>query len=299
MTAAATSPLNAAPACNAGEQSEDGGKVLDVAELQTVLSQALSRYDVTGVIEASDRLKVFSGRHRSLNREVLIKVVQVAELEANASVLANFRADMRAMARVSHPSLLAVHDAGEAGDGIIYSIVEKETGTRLSDMLAQNGAFGWKTAAKTLLTVAQALACAHEHGLWHKGLKAEFIWLSAGDELKVSGMCGSTRRYLEGKGDPEKNRDELAEGVMRDMAALGELWLQMLRPGTGPAHGDVTVLKTLTLPAGYEELLQRLLTQGYSSMQAAVQDLQLLLANTQDRPRKTTLRERLRAVGLF
>lgn len=297
MTTAATSPLNAAQACNAGEQSDGGGKVLGLAELQGVLGLTLTRYDVTGVIEAGDRLKVFSGRHKTLNREVLIKVVQIAELGANASVLANFRTDMRAMARISHPALLAVHDAGEAGDGIIYSIVEKETGTRLSDMLAQNGALSWKTAAKTLLAVAQALACAHEHGLWHKGLKAEFIWLSAGDELKVSGMCGSARRYLEGKGNPERSHDELAEGVMCDMVALGKLWIEMLKPGS--ANGDVSVLDDLTLPAAYGGPLQRLLSQDYASMQEVVQDLQQMLANNQDRPRKTSLRERLRAVGLF
>lgn len=219
----------------------------------------------------------------------------MAELPAKGSDLACFMADVRAMAGVSHPSLVAVHDAGVIEPGIAYSIVEKETGERLAEVLSVQGAFGARKAADTILKIAQALAYAHERGLWHKGLSADYVWLSPSGDLKVGGMCGSTRRYLTPACLAAQAELSHSSGVMRDAEALGNLWLQMLEPEDRDVCGD-------SLPPLHKTLISQLRSGTCSSLNPVIEALTQWLDEpvlTAPRKRKKSLSKMLRNVRLF
>src|SRR5690349_25056959 len=104
-----------------------------------------------------------------LGRTVAVKVLR-ADLTADTSFDARFRAEARTLATVHHPGVVEVYDYGEVdGTGDAYLVMAYVPGEPLSHRIAAAG--GRLSAPETMSVVAQtgrALSAAHDAGVVHR-----------------------------------------------------------------------------------------------------------------------------------
>ena len=126
--------------------------------------------------------EVYRARDTRLAREVAVKVLP-GSVANEPGALTRFRAEARAVAGLSHPNILALHDVGEAG-GIHYAITELLEGETLRT-LASRGPVPVRRALEIAQQVARGLAAAHEKGVVHRDIKPENIFLTRGGHAKI------------------------------------------------------------------------------------------------------------------
>jgi serine/threonine protein kinase len=114
--------------------------------------------------------QVYAGRDSVLGRPVALKLLH-PRLTSDAKILARFRSEAEAMARLNHPHVLTVHDF--VGDRNEWAIVMEliEGGETLESVLAREGRLAPARAAALLRDVADGLAHAHAHGIVHRDIK--------------------------------------------------------------------------------------------------------------------------------
>jgi TolB-like protein/Tfp pilus assembly protein PilF len=126
--------------------------------------------------------EVYRARDLRLGREVAVKVLP-EHLSADADALARFEREARAIAALSHPNLLAIHDFGADG-GVSFAVTELLHGQTLRAALA-SGALPWRKAAGVGAALAEGLAAAHSRGIVHRDLKPDNIFLTSEGRIKI------------------------------------------------------------------------------------------------------------------
>ena len=94
----------------------------------------LGTYEIVSPIGAGGMGEVYKARDTRLNRFVAIKVLP-ASLAGDADALARFEREAQAVAALSHPNILAIHDFGEQGN-TAFAVTELLEGETLREMLA-------------------------------------------------------------------------------------------------------------------------------------------------------------------
>ena len=119
---------------------------------------------------------VFRARQISLDREVAVKMILRGRL-ASESDLQRFLAEASATARLEHPNIVPVYEAGDIEGRPFFSmqLVEGET---LADRVAA-GPMPQREAAQVVAAIARAIGVAHRQGILHRDLKPSNILLSA------------------------------------------------------------------------------------------------------------------------
>lgn len=115
---------------------------------------------------------VYKARQRSLGRIIALKLIRKG-LDARSSDLARFQSETRAIARLSHPNLVPLLEAGEFG-GQPYLCMPFIEGETLSQRLLR-GPLKPRESVQLLIQVAKAVAHAHKNGLVHRDLKPSNI----------------------------------------------------------------------------------------------------------------------------
>jgi len=130
----------------------------------------------------------YKARQKSLNREVAIKVLppMAAEDDGSMHFAERFKAEAQAMARLNHPGIVAVHDAGETPGGLLYFVMEMVQGTDVSRMIASSGRLPPEHAYAITAHVCDALAYAHGNGLIHRDIKPANIMVDTQGRVKVA-----------------------------------------------------------------------------------------------------------------
>ncbi len=111
----------------------------------------LGRYEVLGPLGAGGMGEVYRARDSELERDVAIKVLPEA-VSQNPDRLARFEREAKAVARLSHPNILDIHDYGREGS-ITYSVTEFLEGETLRKRL-EGGALGWRKATEIGAAIA-------------------------------------------------------------------------------------------------------------------------------------------------
>src|SRR5437773_12328784 len=101
--------------------------------------------------------EVYRARDAKLSRDVAIKVLP-SEVNGRPDALARFEREAKAVAALSHPNILAIHDFGVDG-GIAYAVTELLDGQTLRDALA-HGALPIRRAIDYATQIARGLAAA-------------------------------------------------------------------------------------------------------------------------------------------
>jgi Tol biopolymer transport system component len=142
----------------------------------------LGAYEIVAPLGAGGMGEVYRARDSRLGRDVAIKVVR-SEAVRDAETGKRFEREARAVATLSHPNILAIHDVGSE-NGQLYAVMELLEGETLRERL-ERGALPWRKAVEVAAAVADGLAAAHGKGIVHRDLKPANVFLTADGRVKV------------------------------------------------------------------------------------------------------------------
>jgi serine/threonine protein kinase/Flp pilus assembly protein TadD len=142
----------------------------------------LGPYEIEGPIGTGGMGEVYQARDTRLERDVAIKVLP-EQLAQDPQALARFHREVRAIAALSHPNIVAIHDLG-TDHFVTYAVMELLRGQTLGDTL-KLGAISWRQAAGIATAIADGLAAAHAKGIVHRDIKPQNVFLTEDGGVKV------------------------------------------------------------------------------------------------------------------
>ncbi len=143
----------------------------------------LGPYEIIAPLGAGGMGEVYRARDTRLGRDVAIKVLP-ERLASDRDAEARFERESKAVAALSHPNILAIHDVGATAEGIAYAVTELLEGSTLRDRL-EGGALPFRKCVEYGVQIADGLAAAHERGIVHRDLKPENVFVSPEGRVKI------------------------------------------------------------------------------------------------------------------
>src|SRR5262249_24799383 len=128
------------------------------------VSTRLGPYEIVAPLGAGGMGEVYRARDTRLGREVAIKGLP-EPFATNPDRQGRFEREARAVAALSHPNILAIHDYGTQGN-VTYAVMELLEGETLRTRLAK-GPLPWREAVEFGAATADGLAAAHAKGIIH------------------------------------------------------------------------------------------------------------------------------------
>jgi serine/threonine protein kinase len=185
---------------------------------------------------------VYKARQPSLDRFVALKILPAGAAES-PGFAERFTREARALARLTHARIVAVHDFGEAG-GLHYLVMEFVDGLNLRQV-QQSGRLSPQQALTIVPQVCEALQFAHDRGIVHRDIKPENILLARDGQIKITdfgiakmvGMTPETTAALTGASDvvgtphymaPEQIEKPNDVDHRADIYSLGVVFYEML-----------------------------------------------------------------------
>ncbi len=150
------------------------------------IQHMLPQYEVKAFVARGGMGAVYRGVHRALEREVAIKIMPPNIEHDELQFAERFKAEAKAMARLEHPSIVAVHDAGETPDGLLYFVMEFVRGTDVQEIIAKEGKVEPGRALEITCAVLDALVFAHESGIIHRDIKPSNVMFDTKGRVKVA-----------------------------------------------------------------------------------------------------------------
>ncbi len=206
-----------------------------------------SQYRICREIGRGGMATVYLADDLRHDRQVAIKVLY---MELSRAIGAErFSQEIRTVARLQHPQILALFDSGEA-EGALYFVMPFVDGESLRDRITREGALTLADAVGILTQIGNALDYAHAEGVVHRDVKPENILLAKGHAfladfgiararasdthttLTSVGMALGTPRYM----SPEQVSADSNITGRSDLYALGCVAYEMLA-GTPPFSG--------------------------------------------------------------
>ena len=126
--------------------------------------------------------EVYRARDTRLGRDVALKVLP-GDLAADPDRRRRFELEARAVAALSHPHIVALHDVGEH-DGAPFLVSELLEGETLAALLRE-GALPVGKAVEFGVQIAKGLAAAHARSIVHRDLKPANVFITTGDHVKI------------------------------------------------------------------------------------------------------------------
>jgi eukaryotic-like serine/threonine-protein kinase len=221
----------------------------------TVLGTLLGgRYRLDAQIGRGGMSTVYRAFDTVLERAVAIKLMH-REIASDSDQLERFRREARSVARLNHPHIVTVIDAGEEaaedGGSTPYIVLEFVEGETLKDLIRREGALDIPQAIAYAIEIARALGAAHERMIVHRDVKPQNVLI--GEEggakitdfgiartlteegLTVPGRVLGTTDYV----SPEQALGQPVTG-QSDLYSLGVVLYEMLT-GRVPFSGETPV----------------------------------------------------------
>jgi TolB-like protein/Flp pilus assembly protein TadD len=142
----------------------------------------LGPYEIVGQLGAGGMGEVYRARDSKLDRDVAVKVLPESVAE-DPDTLARFEREAKAVAALSHPNILAIHDFGRH-DGIAYAVMELLHGESLRGKL-DTAPVSQRQAIDYALQIAKGLSAAHEQGIVHRDLKPDNVFVTKDGHVKI------------------------------------------------------------------------------------------------------------------
>jgi serine/threonine-protein kinase len=202
------------------------------------------RYEVGELIGVGGMGRIHRGLQRSLDRAVAIKFIH-PHLMTSPMAVSRFLMEARAASRLSHPNVVNVFDFGRTDPdegGELYLVMELLSGSNLAKIMEREAPLALDRIANILRQTLLALSEAHRHGITHRDVKPENIFLerhygevdhvkvidfgiaSMGEQhISTSGQILGTPAYMA----PEQVLGEPV-GPFTDVYAVGVILFELL-----------------------------------------------------------------------
>jgi eukaryotic-like serine/threonine-protein kinase len=159
----------------------------------------LGSYEILAPLGAGGMGEVYRARDSKLDRDVAVKVLPDS-VAGDPAALARLEREAKAVAGLSHPNILAIHDFGKQG-GVSYAVTELLEGETLRGKL-DAGPIARSRAVDYALQIARGLAAAHEKGVVHRDLKPENLFVTRDGHVKILDF-GLAKRFETGAPEGE------------------------------------------------------------------------------------------------
>jgi serine/threonine-protein kinase len=137
-------------------------------------------YRIEGLLGRGGMGVVYRAEHPRVGASIALKVMD-PELATNESFRERFVRESRVAARIRHPNIIPIYDAGE-WQGELYIAMRYVEGDDLRSALRKNGTFPAEQATVIGLQIASALDAAHRGGLVHRDVKPANILVESGPD---------------------------------------------------------------------------------------------------------------------
>ena len=200
------------PACllAQGAQTDPGGPAdapRFVPPPVETIARLFPQLEILGLLGAGGMGAVYKARQPVLDRWVALKVLPAGGPNA-ANFAERFNREARALARLSHPNIVAVHEFGQV-EGLHFFLMEFVDGTNLRQ-LEQAERLSPRVALQLIPQICDALQYAHDEGVVHRDIKPENVLVDRKSRVKIAdfGLAKILGR------DPEEQRLTLDGQVM-------------------------------------------------------------------------------------
>jgi tRNA A-37 threonylcarbamoyl transferase component Bud32 len=181
---------------------------------------ALGRYVVLGTLGAGGMGVVHAAYDPELDRKLAIKLLLATDHGDQTEVRARLLREAQAIAKLSHPNVVAVHDVG-LHDGQVFVAMEFVDGGTLGEWMKQTGSpRPWPEVLARFLPAGRGLAAAHAAGLVHRDFKPANVLLGKDGRPRVADF--GIARSVEGE-DEERERVAVARVNESTGPSLNEL----------------------------------------------------------------------------
>jgi tRNA A-37 threonylcarbamoyl transferase component Bud32 len=187
--------------------------------LERLSSTVLSgRYRLESKLGSGGMSTVYLANDEVLDRPVAVKLLH-REISEEADQLERFRREARAAARLSHPNLVGVIDAGE-DDGRPYIVFEYINGHTLKRQIQDQGPLPVDEAVAYAIEIGRGLTAAHARKLVHRDVKPQNVLIDPDGRAKVTDF--GIARSLEQKGMTATGRVLGTTDYVSPEQAMGE-----------------------------------------------------------------------------
>ncbi len=230
----------------------------------------IGQYEVLEPLGKGGMASVYRAYQPSLDREVAIKVM-AERYTSDPAFVERFRREARSIARLRHPNILTVFDAGD-DNGLLYIVMELIDGPTLKEVM-NNKPMALDRAENINTQIASALDYAHNSGIIHRDVKPSNVLMDKSGRavlsdfgiIKMIGEQNNNNLQLTntgtGVGTPDYMSPEQAMGegldVRSDEYSLGVMFYEMMT-GRPPFQGDTPIAivmghvsKPLPMPTKY------------------------------------------------
>ncbi|PWL20926.1 MAG: Stk1 family PASTA domain-containing Ser/Thr kinase [Candidatus Aquiluna sp. XM-24bin5] len=217
------------------------------------------RYRIGQLVGRGGMAEVYEGYDTRLGRTVAIKLLK-SDLANDANFEAKFRQEAQASARMAHPSIVRIYDAGEeettdANGNLVktpFIIMELVKGRLLRDIIHE-GKVDVSRAVKFVSGILSALEVSHRSGVVHRDIKPANVMVGENDSVKVmdfgiaravsdnsatqaatAGIVGTAQYF-----SPEQARGDAVD-ARTDLYSTGVILYELLA-GRPPFKGESAV----------------------------------------------------------
>jgi serine/threonine-protein kinase len=208
-----------------------------------------NRYELLERLGGGGMAVVYKGRDTYLNRMVTVKVLR-SEYASDEDFVTRFRREAQAVASLSHPNIVNIHDVGQEDD-VHYLVMEFVDGQNLKTMIRKEAPIDPQRAVAIVSQICDALQHAHNNDIVHRDVKPHNILITADGRAKLTDfgiareVSAATLTYTDTVVgsvhylSPEQARGEAA-GPRSDIYSLGVVAYELLS-GRLPFEGDTPI----------------------------------------------------------
>ena len=147
-----------------------------------MIGTTLRHYRITDKLGEGGMGVVYRAHDERLDRNVAVKVLHEAVAQ-DVDRLARFEREAKAVAKLDHPNILAIHDFG-TDQGVTYAVTELLDGQNLRQSIPASG-MPWQKVVEIGAAIADGLAAAHGKGIVHRDLKPDNVFITSDGRVKI------------------------------------------------------------------------------------------------------------------